>query len=124
MIIGPSIYPRSVQNHVVPITGRDEGVPLLVNRRQLPDISRFLLDNAVSATLEFLSKNRNPCFLLRHQVSTNRHRALRLQTFRVFVEATEDENVKDAVLLSATQAIFASTLTGLLIPGHYQTIIH
>ena len=49
---------------------------------------------------------------LLHQAATNKHRALSLQTFRAFVEATEDENVKDAVLLSATRAIFASIPTG------------
>ena len=49
-----------------------------------------------------------------HQASTNRHRALSLQTFQAFVEATPDARTRDAVLLAATKSIFANVSTGLV----------
>lgn len=49
-----------------------------------------------------------------HQATVNRHRALSLKTFRAFVEATEDEYVRDAVLMAATKAIFGTVPTGLV----------
>ena len=49
-----------------------------------------------------------------HQATVNRHRALSLKTFRAFVEATEDEYVRDAVLMAATKAVFGTVATGLV----------
>ena len=49
-----------------------------------------------------------------HQTSVNRHRALSLQTFQAFVEATDDSRTRDAVLLAATKSIFANVSTGLV----------
>ena len=51
---------------------------------------------------------------LAHQATTNRHRALSLQTFQSFTSATDDDRVRDAVLLAATKCIFAHTSTGLV----------
>ena len=51
---------------------------------------------------------------LTHQATVNRHRALSLKTFRAFVEATEDEYVRDAVLMAATKAVFGTVPTGLV----------
>ena len=49
-----------------------------------------------------------------HQATVNKHRALSLKTFRAFVEATEDEYVRDAVLMAATKAVFGTVPTGLV----------
>ena len=49
-----------------------------------------------------------------HQAAVNKHRALSLKTFQAFVKATEDPYVKDAVLMAATQTVFASVSTGLV----------
>lgn len=49
-----------------------------------------------------------------HQTAVNRHRALSLQTFQAFVEATDDDRTRDAVLLAATKSIFANVSTGLV----------
>ena len=49
-----------------------------------------------------------------HQNAVNRHRALSLQTFQAFVEATDDDRTRDAVLLAATKSIFANISTGLV----------
>lgn len=51
---------------------------------------------------------------LLHQATTNKHRALSLQTFQSFVKATDDAEVKDAILLAATNASFGNTTTGLV----------
>ena len=51
---------------------------------------------------------------LTHQATVNRHRALSLKTFRAFVEATEDDYVRDAVLMAATKAVFGTVPTGLV----------
>ena len=49
-----------------------------------------------------------------HQKATNRHRALSLKTFQAFVEATDDDRTKDAVLMATTNSIFANLQTGLV----------
>lgn len=49
-----------------------------------------------------------------HQAAVNKHRALSLKTFQAFVKASEDPYVKDAVLMAATQTVFASIPTGLV----------
>ena len=49
-----------------------------------------------------------------HQATVNRHRALSLKTFQSFVKATDDPQVRDAVLMAATKAIFANVPTGLV----------
>lgn len=49
-----------------------------------------------------------------HQASVNRHRALSLQTFQAFVQATGEPRTRDAVLLAATKSIFANVSTGLV----------
>jgi hypothetical protein len=50
----------------------------------------------------------------RHLAVTNRHRANALKVFRVFVDGTDEERVKDAVLLEATHTIFGQTASGFL----------
>ncbi len=51
---------------------------------------------------------------LMHQSAVNRHRALSLQTFQAFVEATDDPITRDAVLMAATRSIFSNVPTGLV----------
>ena len=49
-----------------------------------------------------------------HRRAVNRHKELALKTFRTFVDATEVEHTKDAVLLAATTSIFDNVPTGLV----------
>ena len=49
-----------------------------------------------------------------HRRAVNRHKELALQTFKTFVDATEVEQTKDAVLLAATNSIFDNVPTGLV----------
>lgn len=51
---------------------------------------------------------------LRHQSAVNKHRALSLNTFQAFTNATSDEGTKNAVLLETTKTIFGSVSTGYL----------
>lgn len=48
----------------------------------------------------------------RHNEIINRHRQNALATFEAFAKATSDEQTKNAVLLQATQCIFAAQQTG------------
>ena len=48
----------------------------------------------------------------KHQQSVNKHRANALKTFRAFVEAASDSNMRDAVLMETTRSIFAITPSG------------
>lgn len=51
---------------------------------------------------------------LMHQATVNKHRAMSLKTFQAFVKATDTEEVRDAVLLAATNAAFGNVPTGLV----------
>lgn len=48
----------------------------------------------------------------KHNETLDQHRANALMTFKAFVEGTNDERVKDAILLQASQAAFAPRPTG------------
>jgi hypothetical protein len=50
----------------------------------------------------------------KHLATTNKHRANALLTFQAFIQATEDEATKNAVLLETTRSIFAITNSGLI----------
>lgn len=50
----------------------------------------------------------------KHLATTNKHRANALLTFQAFIQATEDEPTKNAVLLETTRSIFAITSSGLI----------
>ena len=49
-----------------------------------------------------------------HLASVNRHREDALRTFQAFVEGTENDEIKDKVLLAAAHAAFGHTATGLI----------
>lgn len=49
-----------------------------------------------------------------HLAAVNRHREDSLRTFRTFVDGTEDDEIKDKVLLAAAHAAFGQTATGLI----------
>ena len=49
-----------------------------------------------------------------HQATINRHRALSLKTFQAFVAATNDNRIKDTVLMAATRTVFGRVPTGLV----------
>ena len=51
---------------------------------------------------------------LMHQATINRHRALSLKTFQAFVAATDDDRIKDTVLMAATRTVFGRMPTGLV----------
>ena len=48
----------------------------------------------------------------KHLEAVNRHKANSLKTFQAFVEATDDPQIKDAVLLEATRSIFTLAKSG------------
>ena len=50
----------------------------------------------------------------RHLNIVNKHRQNALTTFEVFVKATDDEAIKNAVLLETTRCIFSPSVTGYL----------
>lgn len=47
-----------------------------------------------------------------HQVSVNKHRANALLTFQAFVNASNDNHIRDAVLMETTKSIFAISSSG------------
>jgi hypothetical protein len=49
---------------------------------------------------------------LMHQSVINRHRANALKTFQAFVKASNDEKIRDAVLLETTRSIFSISPSG------------
>lgn len=51
---------------------------------------------------------------LRHQVTTNRHRANAIKTFQAFSKAASDDAARDAVLMETTKAIFGLSPSGYL----------
>ena len=51
---------------------------------------------------------------LRHQVTTNKHRANAIKTFQAFSKAASDDAARDAVLMETTKAIFGLSPSGYL----------
>ncbi|MDE0510346.1 MAG: hypothetical protein OXI88_00955 [Gammaproteobacteria bacterium] len=51
---------------------------------------------------------------LRHQVTTNKHRANAIRTFQAFSKAASDDAARDAVLMETTKAIFGLSPSGYL----------
>ena len=51
---------------------------------------------------------------LRHQVTTNKHRANAIKTFQAFSKAASDDAARDAVLMETTKSIFGLSPSGYL----------
>ena len=51
---------------------------------------------------------------LRHQITTNRHRANAIKTFQAFSKAASDDAARDAVLMETTKSIFGLSPSGYL----------
>ena len=51
---------------------------------------------------------------LRHQITTNKHRANAIKTFQAFSKAASDDAARDAVLMETTKAIFGLSPSGYL----------
>jgi hypothetical protein len=47
-----------------------------------------------------------------HNETVNRHRANALRTFSIFVEGASSDQIRDAVLVQASQCIFSPQATG------------
>ncbi|ENM5780329.1 hypothetical protein NTH33_003910 [Vibrio mimicus] len=50
----------------------------------------------------------------KHQAAANKFKGNSLKTFQAFVKATDDDSVRDAVLIETTRAIFNESATGYL----------
>ena len=48
----------------------------------------------------------------KHQAAANKFKGNSLKTFRAFVKATDDNGIRDAVLVETTRAIFSESATG------------
>ena len=51
----------------------------------------------------------------KHQSTVNRFKGNSLGTFQAFVDATDNADVKDTVLMEATRAIFHESSTGYIV---------
>lgn len=58
-----------------------------------------------------------------HQHTLNKHRENSLRTFETFVESTENEKMKDAILLQATKTIFEAGDTGYILNKGNKSLI-
>ncbi|MCA9136904.1 MAG: hypothetical protein KDB00_09095 [Planctomycetales bacterium] len=71
--------------------------------------SRVLVVSVSFFVLVLCSKNYRAS---KHNQTLNQHRANALKTFKAFVEGSEEQTVRDAVLLHAAQAAFSPRSTG------------
>ena len=73
-------------------------------------ISRVVLMSLLSFALVWMARNYRAS---RHNAVVNRHRENDLKTFRAFVEGPQDDpQVRNAILLQASQSIFAPQTSG------------
>ena len=72
---------------------------------------RLITVTLLSTALIFFIRNFSATM---HNKTVNRHRQTALTTFKTFVSSTEDPGTKNAVLVQATQAIFAPQPSGYL----------
>ena len=57
----------------------------------------------------------------KHQAAANKFKGNSLKTFQAFVKATEDNSVRDAILVETTRAIFSESATGYIGNDHSST---
>jgi len=72
-------------------------------------VSKLILLSTLSFAIYWCSKNYRSS---KHNETLNKHRANALMTFKAFVEGSNDNQVKDAILLHAAQAAFVNRQTG------------
>lgn len=72
-------------------------------------VSKIILLSTLSFGIFWCTRNYKA---QKHNETLNQHRANALMTFRAFVEGTNDDRVKDAILLQASQAAFTPRPTG------------
>jgi hypothetical protein len=80
--------------------------PFAITQYVLP---RIFIVSILTYGLIFSVRNYNSS---RHNFIVNRHRQIALNSFQTFVSSTDNEQVKDAVLMQATQSIFALGISG------------
>lgn len=74
-------------------------------------LPRLISVTLLSTALIFFIRNFSAAM---HNKTVNRHRQTALTTFKTFVSSTEDSGTRNAVLVQATQAIFAPQPSGYL----------
>lgn len=72
-------------------------------------VSKLILLSILSFGIFWCAKNYKSS---KHNETLNKHRANALMTFRAFVEGSDDDKIKEAILLQASQAAFANRPTG------------
>lgn len=73
--------------------------------------AKIIIVSYLSFVLYQLFKNYNAQM---HLSTLNRHRANSLQTFKIFVDSTENPKTRDVILMQATRAIFEAGDTGFI----------
>lgn len=71
--------------------------------------SKIILLSTLSFSIYWCAKNYKSS---KHNETLNKHRANALMTFRAFVEGSDDQTIKDAILLQTSQAAFSNRPTG------------
>jgi hypothetical protein len=72
-------------------------------------VSKIILLSTLSFGIYWCAKNFKSS---KHNETLNKHRANALMTFRAFVEGSDDQTIKDAILLQTSQAAFSNRPTG------------
>lgn len=72
-------------------------------------VSKIILLSTLSFGIFWCARNYKSS---KHNETLNKHRANALSTFRAFVEGSEDQTIKDAILLQTSQAAFSNRPTG------------
>ena len=72
-------------------------------------VSKIILLSTLSFGIFWCARNYKSS---KHNETLNKHRANALMTFRAFVEGSEDQTIKDAILLQTSQAAFSNRPTG------------
>ena len=72
-------------------------------------VSKIILLSTLSFGIFWCARNYKSS---KHNETLNKHRANALMTFRAFIEGSDDQSVKDAILLQTSQAAFSNRPTG------------
>lgn len=72
-------------------------------------VSKIILLSTLSFCIYWCTKNYKSS---KHNETLNKHRANALMTFKAFVEGSDNQAIKDAILLQTSQAAFSNRPTG------------